>query len=310
VVKISIGLPVYNGGRYLRRSIETLLAQTMPDFELILVDNASTDETADICQEYRRRDARLVYHRNATNIGANPNWNRAFALATTPYFKWAADDDVHEPTFLEKTLAVLEADPGVVLCHCRTRFVDEHERDLPFDENNGAYRDSGRNLRLGAPLPNRGRSEDAVERFRDIFLHTVRCVDIFGLMRADALRRTALLRSYFGSDRPLLVELALLGRFHEVPEPLFLKRDHAGISLNLPEREKQVWIDTRNKRQRFLPQRLPYMQLVGAVMRAPITPAQKAQCLGIMAGRLARSGFWRRITRRNLEQAQAATFSD
>src|SRR5215213_6401610 len=91
---VSIGLPVYNGDRFLARSLDSLLAQTMPDFELIISDNASSDGTAEICRAYARRDRRIRCVRNEHNLGVYRNFNRVFQLSSGKYFKWAAADDV------------------------------------------------------------------------------------------------------------------------------------------------------------------------------------------------------------------------
>ena len=103
--KVSIGLPVYNGERYLREALDSILGQTFRDFELIICDNASTDETAAICADYAARDPRIRYHRQTHNIGATANFNHTFELARGAYFKWAAHDDVLAPTWLEKCVA-------------------------------------------------------------------------------------------------------------------------------------------------------------------------------------------------------------
>ena len=92
--RVSIGLPVYNGDRYLRETIEGLLNQTFSDFELVICDNASTDRTQDICNEYCLLDKRVRYYRNNENIGAGKNFNKAFSLSQGKYFKWAACDDL------------------------------------------------------------------------------------------------------------------------------------------------------------------------------------------------------------------------
>src|SRR5688500_5450428 len=86
--RVSVGVPVYNGERYVARSIEALLAQTFADFELIIADNASTDGTEAICRAYVMRDPRVSYHRSPTNVGIVANFNRCVALARAPYFKW------------------------------------------------------------------------------------------------------------------------------------------------------------------------------------------------------------------------------
>src|SRR4051812_3389434 len=93
--RLSIGLPVYNGERYVAQAVESLLGQTYSDFELIVCDNASTDGTEAILRKLAGSDSRVRYHRNDVNIGATPNFNRAFALARSPYFKWSAHDDLY-----------------------------------------------------------------------------------------------------------------------------------------------------------------------------------------------------------------------
>lgn len=96
---VSIGMPVYNGGRYVKAALEAVLAQTFRDFELIISDNASTDATEAICREYAARDPRIHYSRNGENLGAARNSNRTVELATGQYFKWAHHDDLCAPEF-------------------------------------------------------------------------------------------------------------------------------------------------------------------------------------------------------------------
>src|ERR1700737_2789384 len=93
VPRVSIGLPVYNGERYLRFAIDSLLEQDYINFELIISDNASTDATQAICQEFADKDPRVRYYRNQTNLGASGNYDRVFELARGDLFKWAAHDD-------------------------------------------------------------------------------------------------------------------------------------------------------------------------------------------------------------------------
>ena len=93
--QLSIGLPVYNGARYLAQAVESLLGQTFTDFQLLLCDNASTDATADICRDFVRRDRRVRHLQSDRNRGAAWNFNRAFRHADSPYFKWACCDDLY-----------------------------------------------------------------------------------------------------------------------------------------------------------------------------------------------------------------------
>ena len=92
IPKVSIGLPVFNGERYIRCAIDSILKQTFDDFELIISDNASEDRTAAICKGYEERDKRIHCHRFETNEGAARNYTAVFEMARGEYFKWAAYD--------------------------------------------------------------------------------------------------------------------------------------------------------------------------------------------------------------------------
>jgi glycosyltransferase involved in cell wall biosynthesis len=98
--KVATGMPVWNGEKFVSEAIESILAQTYGDFELVISDNASTDATAEICHDYAKQDARIRYIRQKTNIGAAPNYNEVFRHSSGQYFKWAAHDDVLAPEFI------------------------------------------------------------------------------------------------------------------------------------------------------------------------------------------------------------------
>src|SRR4051812_10231830 len=102
---VSIGMPVYDGANYIRRAAQSILTQDYEDFELIISDNASTDETESICRELAESDGRIRYFRNDTNIGASRNYNKVFQLAKGRFFKWAAHDDECHPSMLRRCVA-------------------------------------------------------------------------------------------------------------------------------------------------------------------------------------------------------------
>ena len=208
---VSIGLPVYNAERYLRESLDSLLAQTFCDFEVVVCDNASEDATAAIAEDYARRDPRVRVHRADRNHGLAWNWNRAFVLASGRYFKWAAADDVHLPRYLERTLAEFQMRPDAVLVHSRT---------VEVDENGVAGPEVIKDVRTDGG--------DVAARFHELTRKGWPCVDVFGLVRADVLARTGLHGRYPRSDRALLAELGLHGRLVRVPEVLFHRREFAG----------------------------------------------------------------------------------
>jgi glycosyltransferase involved in cell wall biosynthesis len=202
-------MPVYNGEKYLAEALDSILAQTYRDFELVISDNASTDNTEQICHRYARADTRIRYYRNERNLGASKNHNRVFELSTGEYFKWAAYDDVLAPELLEKCVSVLDKDPSIVLCYSKTARIDTHGTIV------GTYEHK---MRLSSMKPH--------ERFRGIINKHNPCLPIFGVMRADLLRMTPLFGNYVGTDRNILAEITLTGRAYEIPECLFFRRDH------------------------------------------------------------------------------------
>ena len=111
---ISIGMPVYNGTHFIRDALDSLLAQTFADFDLTISDNASTDDTEDICLWYASRDKRIKYVRQPVNLGAAANFDYVLGEATGDYFMWAAADDTWGRSFLEVCKATLEKSPRAV----------------------------------------------------------------------------------------------------------------------------------------------------------------------------------------------------
>jgi glycosyltransferase involved in cell wall biosynthesis len=108
-------MPVYNGARFLRRSLDALLGQSYRDFELVISDNASTDSTPQIISEYAARDSRVRYLRAAVNAGVEANFRRVLSESSGRYFMWAGCDDWWAPTFVERVVSALERDRGAVV---------------------------------------------------------------------------------------------------------------------------------------------------------------------------------------------------
>lgn len=106
-LKVSIGMPVYNGEKYIREALDSLLAQTFTDFELIISDNASSDRTESICREYAERDARIIYFRQEKNIGAADNFQFVLDHAQSDLFMWAAHDDEWAENYLKDATDLL-----------------------------------------------------------------------------------------------------------------------------------------------------------------------------------------------------------
>lgn len=205
--RVFVGLPVYNGGRFLAAALDSLREQTYREFTLLIADNASTDDTRTIAERYCALDPRIHYVRHDRNIGAPRNWNFVAARADVEYFKWATANDECAPEMLTQCVAALDADRTAALAQGRTCLVDEdtdarepYAHDLALLDE----RPSDRLRRLSAELGlNNGQS---------------------GLIRLSMLRRTQLDRMYPGGDFALMAELALQGRFVVLPQVLLYRR--------------------------------------------------------------------------------------
>ncbi len=122
--RLSVGLPVLNGEHFIAESLEALLGQSYTNFELIIADNASTDDTGDICRKYAKDDSRIRYHRHPQNIGLAPNHNFVVQEARGELFKWAANDDLYASTLLARCVEALDEYPDVVLAHSWTAKIN------------------------------------------------------------------------------------------------------------------------------------------------------------------------------------------
>jgi len=279
VPRVFIGLPVYNGEKYLEESLDALLGQTYTDWELVIADNASTDGTADICRAYEMQDSRIRYHRQQRNIGAAPNHHYLFTQSRSDYFKWASADDLYARDMLERCVGALDEHPEAVLANCWTAAIDSTGK-----------------LTQALDYPLATDSPSVAVRFRAMLLGSgdddyglIRADDQYAVIRSDVLRKIPPQGSYYSSDRTQMAELALHGPFHHIPEWLYFRRDHSdrpkhatptirGWCSNLdPRRANKLRHPTARLVAEFV------WGYVSAIQRAPISGAERMQCYRIMA---------------------------
>jgi glycosyltransferase involved in cell wall biosynthesis len=264
---VTIGLPVYNGERFLRPALDSILAQTHADVEVIISDNASTDGTGMICREYAGRDPRVRYRCNASNLGAAPNYNILVDLAQGDYFKWASHDDVLAPTYIAQCVQALTAHPEAVLCYPSTVVIDEE----------GATRgnEPGEILVVGGEQPHR--------RFREFLESTWvnrSCNAVVGVIRRRDLALTGKIGAFASSDRILLSELALRGTFIYLDEPLFFRRKHAAgsVSSNPDFASRTKWFDP-TQRKGLLPPHWRWLREYHRVIgRSDLSVGERLRC--------------------------------
>ncbi|WP_308282683.1 glycosyltransferase family 2 protein [Pseudonocardia nigra] len=284
--QVCIGIPVYNGAKYIAASIEASLAQTYSDIEVVVADNASTDETAAICAEFAARDPRFRYVRFSEHLGVAESFTRTFGLCHSKYFMWAASDDLTDPTFVEKAIEVLERRPDAVVCYSETAIVDDAGEVLRKDEFM---------LDLDHPSPS--------TRFHRMVMAPPKvhgAHELYGLIRTDVMRQTGVMSNHVMGCRVLLAELALRGRLARIDEILFLNRDHGGRSQRAGRPHAKpgqvltaflpigAWPPSEfwnpRKRGRIV---FPEFDITGqwllAVLRSPVSLPAKLRCFGTLA---------------------------
>jgi len=260
--RVSIGLCVYNGEQYVRQAINSLLAQTYQEFELIICDNASTDSTRHICQEHAEKDSRIRYFCNPENIGGARNFNRAFELARGEYFMWAAHDDLFAPDFVARAVEVLDSDRSAVLAYSKARNMNSR----------GVVREE-------CVFGCRPDSPDPCARFSEL-LRMRECYPVYGLIRKDCLRMTPLMSNYPMADKVLLVRLGLMGRFREIPEYLYFRRVHRGQSVRMyPSYHLHLtWFDPSRQGRIVFPRWRVCKEYFATAAVAKLTRRQKIKC--------------------------------
>jgi glycosyltransferase involved in cell wall biosynthesis len=269
--RVSIGLPVYNAERYLRQSLDDLLAQTLTDFELIISDNASTDATAAICQEYAARDPRIRYVRQARNLGAVGNHRAVAALARAPYFKFASHDDRYDPDLLRACVEALEAHPEAVLAHSWHRTIDGQGEVISAD-----------------PYPLDTANPSPRARLRSVLRVSPGGTDFYGIVRTEVLRSVRPQQDYYNSDRTFVAELALAGPFVQVPRVLFSNRQHEAQASHGSRRARATKMGVGRSNPLVHPMARMYVEyaagFVRAVLAAPLSTRERWVCLAEVAG--------------------------
>lgn len=202
-LKISIGMPVYNGGQTIKAALEALLNQSFKEFELIISDNASTDETQVICETFASRDERIRYVRQPQNLGSAGNFKYVLDEAVGEYFLWAAADDTRSKGFLEVNLEFLENNPDYVASTSPNIFEgqDPKGKDLVT-------------FTLDAKTP-----EERVFQFFDNCWQS-HCI-FYSLMRTKVLKECDLVGQHFiASDWAIDLFMALNGSIHRTEKGL------------------------------------------------------------------------------------------
>ncbi len=274
--KVIIGLPVYNGQKHLAAAIESHLAQTFSDFDLVISDNGSTDATSEICTEYASKDKRITYLRSPENRGILWNHRRVLDAIKSPaqYFRWAGADDVMEPGLLQAMVTVLDSRPEVEAVVPDTKNIDDDGQII------GSM---ARTLDL--------QSQVVFERARQVLIVGYQHVIAYGLLRAATLRRMRTGPAYPGWDAIFVWELALRGPMVQAEGPCLLRRFHPGsISRVKTAKEFRKWVEPNARTGMNFPHWTWAYERARVLMACPLATRDRLR----IAMFLARATAWQR----------------
>jgi glycosyltransferase involved in cell wall biosynthesis len=259
---LTIGLPVYNGMKYLPYSIDGLLAQQDIDFNLIIADNCSTDGTAEFAQDLAHVDERVQYLRRDRNVGANENHNMLARSANSKYFAWASSDDGYRSDRFSRLVTALQRDAHAVLAYSSAA------------EMNGLSQ-----ITAVTHDPCHTGHVDPIIRFGDLIGMRHENYQIYGVFRTVVMQRTGLLPPIKNSDRVYIAEMALNGRFAEIREDLLLHRQHDGRLTESVDSREWYRIQRGDNKRFVLPNVEEGLWFLRAVRRAPMSTTDKAKAI-------------------------------
>ena len=267
--RLSIGLPVYNGERYLAEALEALLGQTFEDFELIVSDNASTDDTARICCSYQKQDRRIRYFRQPKNIGLAPNHNFVLGQARGELYKSAHHDDLCARDLLQRCVDALDEHPEAILANTWSAAVDSATVVTHLID-----------YTTSTSLPR------ASDRFESM-LFDGWGDDYGGVVRISTLRSVAPLNSYHFADRIFTTELGLHGPFCILPDRLQFRRVHAEQAGRVSSvRARCTVLDPRRGDRLRHPAIRLYSEYVAgyvrAIRQAPLSASERTSCYRVL----------------------------
>lgn len=222
--KITIGLPVYNGGEFIHKRINSILNQSYSNFKLIISDNASTDLTSKICEEFQKKDKRISYIRQEINMGVTWNYNFVCEQADTDYFVWAQVDDIWLPDFLKKNMETLDSNQDAVGSMC---VIDFYEKTDKMKQNGGVLkriREKVHGLR-----PNVYPTSELYKKRIRQFLKGGHVEVFYGIFKTKKLKSSLVHSEFLGNDWATVLEILKHGRICLV-EDILMYGATAGVS--------------------------------------------------------------------------------
>ncbi|HSC78849.1 MAG TPA: glycosyltransferase family 2 protein, partial [Chitinolyticbacter sp.] len=217
--KVVVTVPVYNEGRYILETLQSLAAQTYTGFKALIADNASTDDTERICRAFCAQDPRFSYVRHASNLGSLANFEYCFQHTASELFMWLGGHDLLHPDFLQEACARMDADRSLSVVYSQTQWIDEHQRVLAHT--------NGGNYVFNEPLAPH-------ERYLSMMHALDRCEAINQLIRREFFALP--IRPAVSADLVFMCHLAGHGPFARIERPLYIRREIGQRSSTMMER--------------------------------------------------------------------------
>ncbi len=259
---VSIGVPIYNEGKHIRQTLDSLLSQNYEHLEIIISDNCSTDQTSAICREFAGKDSRIRYTRCEENLGAFKNFVSVLNNAVGKYFMWAAGHDLWHPEVTSRCVNMMEQDPDIAICYTRGVRIDEEGTIIGLASNSMDLR--------GMP---------PAERIEYLINNIVGGDIIYGLIRLDLLKSLEL-RMGWGQDQVFIAELALKGTIAHIPEQMFFWRQKANEDMEYRRKTVPGTLDPiKGKKMLSLSMPELWQQMgdgtIAAISRSDLAPQEK-----------------------------------
>jgi glycosyltransferase involved in cell wall biosynthesis len=205
---VSIGLPVFNGEKSIHKTIEAILSQTLTNFELIISDNASTDNTSNICKEYEKKDRRVRYIRQEKNMGPWKNFNFVLKEAKCDYFMWNAADDQMSNNYLKSNLEVIKKTKNCIGSVGKTNYFGSLIEELEIISNDSLVKKINKKIRQWL-------ASFFIDSFQGSYNEKIRMalkwtgagLFIYGLFRTDVFKKSIPKEKFFALESVFLLNL-------------------------------------------------------------------------------------------------------
>lgn len=263
----TIGIPVYQGGNYLDETLASARRQDYENLEIIVTDNASTDDTPEIVERHASEDARIRYIRHERNQGAAENYNSAFRASSGEYFCWNAHDDLTTPDFISSGVEALERHPEASVALARVYRINAQGEDLdPMEIPDGVF------------------SSSPAVRFRAAARSHPATI-VFGLYRSRFVAESRLHGKYTGSDRTFVAELMLRGPAVMAGDSRFSLREHESRSVRVTDKSKsrfsharEGWFAADREGRIVFPSWRRFGGYLAAATKARLTVRERVEC--------------------------------